>query len=148
MAKTRIFAIVGLLQSRIYTPMRKRAADSSHRTQASLLTEVLDQASKSAAGMVLLQISPDGMDEIAALRDLLSGRAATASIRMRSDALADQYGLITPPALLVTHQGIRIEARLCESGEAVFSPEISHDQLLAATQHDIATALITEGPHP
>lgn len=127
--------------------MRKRTGCSSPRTQASLLTEVLNQAGKPATGMVLLQISPDGMDEIAALRDLLSGRAATASIRMRSDALADQYGLITPPALLISHQGIRIEARLCENGEAVFSPEISHDQLLAATQHDISTALSTEGPH-
>lgn len=128
--------------------MRKHTGCSSPRTQASLLTEILDQAGKPAAGMVLLKISADGMDEIAALRDLLSGRAATASIRMRSDALADQYGLITPPALLISHQGIRIEARLCENGEAVFSPEISHDQLLAATQQDIATALNTEGPHP
>ncbi|HHM6096993.1 TPA: hypothetical protein ACRMSW_000212 [Pseudomonas aeruginosa] len=128
--------------------MRKRTECSSPRTQASLLTEVLNQAGKPAAGMVLLQISPDGMDEIAALRDLLSGRAATASIRMRSDALADQHGLVTPPALLITHQGIRLEARLCENGEAVFSPEISHDQLLAAAQHDVASALATEGPHP
>lgn len=128
--------------------MRKRTEYPSPRTQATLLTEVLNQAGKPAAGMVLLQISPDGMDEIAALRGLLCGRAATASIRMRSDALADQHGLVTPPALLITHQGIRIEAHLCENGEAVFSPEISHDQLLAAAQHDIATALTTEGPHP
>lgn len=114
-----------------------RQTEAVPRPQAHLLIEMFSSSGVPASGLVLLGVAPDAMDEIAALRDLVSASGNTQCIRMESDALADQHGLIMPPAILVTRQGIQIEAQLCENGEAVHSPKISHDQLLEAVRHEI-----------